>query len=499
MDTDELIARNTSSTTCAPDQRLNIKFESEEGGVSSDSESSINNEVDETEQLFNQKKAKSLLNDVFSVLGISPVSDIRNTNILQQKVTTAIELIWRAADDILKTPKTTLKDFTTSTITVDDTKQLLDGLKLLFKSSDYDEQIRLLTLAPSNWGRLQIQDFFACNQWQAHKALLLRSSYGHLARVTNFDGNQSMDPRLIHEIKRFYEDDGISRKDNLPSKYLEGLLNNQVSRFDEVFWMTWCPSQSSTQNGGENDNAKSTNKKIALQRIEGSVDDLFEEIDLQWHNFLKHRFTTDQQFEYIKLIKQEASEQNSIVIQMDFSENHNLLIQHQVMQAYWTAAQAAIFTADVTVSKDKHHSIAIISDYLSHDVQFVHAAQGVIVDYLRGLHPSVKHFNYVSDGAGQHFKNNKSLLNLTYHQSDFGSPASWTFSSTAHGKGPMDGIGATIKYQATRKVLSGKDEDAILTPEQLYKFAQQDLKIKVFYMDKTTIQQNTDCYKLLNR
>ncbi|CAF4363124.1 unnamed protein product [Rotaria sp. Silwood2] len=184
---------------------------------------------------------------------------------------------------------------------------------------------------------------------------------------------------------------------------------------------------------------------------------------------------------------------------MDFSENHNLLIQHQVMQAYWTAAQAAIFTADVTVSKDKHHSIAIISDYLSHDVQFVHAAQGVIVDYLRGLHPSVKHFNYVSDGAGQHFKNNKSLLNLTYHQSDFGSPASWTFSSTAHGKGPMDGIGATIKYQATRKVLSGKDEDAILTPEQLYKFAQQHLKIKVFYMDKTKIQQNTDCYKLLNR
>ena len=62
------------------------------------------------------------------------------------------------------------------------------------------------------------------------------------------------------------------------------------------------------------------------------------------------------------------------------------------------------------------------------------------------LHPSVKHFSYVSDGASQHFKNNKSILNLTYHQSDFGVPASWTFSSTAHGKGPMDGIGAAIKY-----------------------------------------------------
>ena len=170
-----------------------------------------------------------------------------------------------------------------------------------------------------------------------------------------------------------------------------------------------------------------------------------------------------------------------------------------MMQAHWTAAQAAIFTAHVTVNKDKHHSIAIISDYFSHDVYFVHATQGIIVDYLRGLHPSAKHFKYVSDGVGQHFKNNKSILNLTCYQNDFGIPASWTFSSTAHGKGPMDGIGAAIKYRATKRVLNGKADDALLTAEKLYKFAQQDSKTKVFYMDTSKIQQNTDRYKLLKR
>ena len=41
-----------------------------------------------------------------------------------------------------------------------------------------------------------------CNEWQARKALLLRSSYGRLSRVTNFNGNQPMDPRLIDEIKK---------------------------------------------------------------------------------------------------------------------------------------------------------------------------------------------------------------------------------------------------------------------------------------------------------
>ena len=127
-------------------------------------------------------------------------------------MTTAVKLIRQAADNILKKSKIVLKDFTTSTITIEDTEQLLDGFKLLSKCSDYDEQVRLPTLSPSNWGRPQIQDFFGCNEWQACKALLLRSSYERLCRVTNFDGNQPMDPRLIDEIKNFYGDDGISRQ-----------------------------------------------------------------------------------------------------------------------------------------------------------------------------------------------------------------------------------------------------------------------------------------------
>ena len=76
MNTDELIPRKRGSTTYTLNQTLNIKFESEEGDVSSDSESSVNNEADETEQLLDQMKAKTLLNDVFAVLCISPVSDM---------------------------------------------------------------------------------------------------------------------------------------------------------------------------------------------------------------------------------------------------------------------------------------------------------------------------------------------------------------------------------------------------------------------------------------
>jgi hypothetical protein len=61
----------------------------------------------------------------------------------------------------------------------------------------------------------------------------------------------------------------------------------------------------------------------------------------------------------------------------------------------------------------------------------------------------------LSDGASSHFKNNYTLLNLLYHKKDFGLEAAWTFSATGHGKGPCDGIGATVKASATRTALQG--------------------------------------------
>ncbi|CAF3661614.1 unnamed protein product [Rotaria socialis] len=169
------------------------------------------------------------------------------------------------------------------------------------------------------------------------------------------------------------------------------------------------------------------------------------------------------------------------------------------MQAHWTNQQATLFTVHIKAVKEKHHSLIIISDYLAHDVIFVHTAQSIISDDVQSIYPTVKRLNYVSDGAPQHFKNNKSILNLTYHQVDFGIPASWSFSATAHGKGAVDGIGAAVKYRATRRGLSGTTSDAILTPEDLYKFTQSDSSMNVFYMDQKRIKNHCEKYQLLNR
>ena len=69
----------------------------------------------------------------------------------------------------------------------------------------------------------------------------------------------------------------------------------------------------------------------------------------------------------------------------------------------------------------------------------------IITRFIKAHYPNVKHISYGSDGAGSHLKNNKNMLNLSFHLHDFDLPACWTFSATSHGKGPVDGIGAAIE------------------------------------------------------
>lgn len=77
----------------------------------------------------------------------------------------------------------------------------------------------------------------------------------------------------------------------------------------------------------------------------------------------------------------------------------------------------------------------------------------------------------LSDGASSHFKNNFNIFNLTNHQHDFGIEASWTFTSTAHGKGPCDGVGAAVKYTATRFISTSGI--VINSAEEFYAFTKK--------------------------
>ena len=99
--------------------------------------------------------------------------------------------------------------------------------------------------------------------------------------------------------------------------------------------------------------------------------------------FLKHNCITTKQPDYIRRIKIEASKCDTIIEPIDFVESYNLLQQNSITQAYWTTLQAATLMINIQVDRDTPHSMAIISDYLEHDVEFVHATQNITVDHAQ--------------------------------------------------------------------------------------------------------------------
>lgn len=87
---------------------------------------------------------------------------------------------------------------------------------------------------------------------------------------------------------------------------------------------------------------------------------------------------------------------------------------------------------------------------------------------------------YFSDGSAAQYKNKKNFSNLCFHKKDFEVDAEWHFFSTAHGKGPCDGVGGTVKRLATKASLQRPYDNQILTPHQLFDWAVENIKTVSF-------------------
>ena len=123
----------------------------------------------------------------------------RQTNIIHEKIRTTIEAIRVAANHLLKEPSREQLKSDHSKLTFEETNTLLDGLQMLFNKSDYDEQIPMLTIAPSSRGRTKIQSFFSCTRYQAQKSIALRNSFNILTIPDDLRGNVPIDPQVIKQ------------------------------------------------------------------------------------------------------------------------------------------------------------------------------------------------------------------------------------------------------------------------------------------------------------
>lgn len=76
------------------------------------------------------------------------------------------------------------------------------------------------------------------------------------------------------------------------------------------------------------------------------------------------------------------------------------------------------------------------------------------------------------------------MENLLHHFKDFQIQTEWHFFASAHGKGPCDGIGGTVKRLVRRSCLQHPDL-LIKTAKQLFEWAQENIsRIEFQYFDQ---------------
>lgn len=134
-------------------------------------------------------------------------------------------------------------------------------------------------------------------------------------------------------------------------------------------------------------------------------------------------------------------------------------------------------------------SFVVISDCLGHITASVSAFQAELLGMLSSDLPSLRKIYYFSDGASSQYKNKKNFLNLCYHESDFHLSAEWNFFATSHGKSACDGVGGTVKRLASKVSIQRPYEDQIMTPHQLFLWAESNIRgITVLWVPDSAVQ-----------
>lgn len=234
-----------------------------------------------------------------------------------------------------------------------------------------------------------------------------------------------------------------------------------------------------------------------LQKVleNGLASELARHILNMYPSFLLHVYIKHEQARAYKeeraLITNAVLSTHKSLLQIDISENFTCISQDEIQSAHWHQNQVTLFTAALWHSGTLY-PIVLVSDNLNH-------SKDTIIAYLdRLLEELPRHVSELSiwlDGPSSQFKNKYIAASLKSLQERFNLTIIWNFFATAHGKGPVDGIGGAVKRYVWRMV---KTRKCMVYNASQFAKAAENSNVMVLEMSEDNIKQrniNLDIHK----
>lgn len=227
--------------------------------------------------------------------------------------------------------------------------------------------------------------------------------------------------------------------DGISIKNLTDIVGN--TSFDlDVSWPVWRKNVAT--------------KRIERQMEQGNLKTLLVHLAALSSQFLRHHFVKREQSDTFNKYDLQRASNSQIghegLLQIDFAENFVCESQDEVQSAHWNQRQLTLFTTALYYNGEIKSKV-FVSDCLIH-------TKDTILPYLykilSSMPVSLKTLKIWSDGPTSQFKNKFIAAAIGVLEEKFNIKIIWNFFATSHGKGCVDGIGATAKSVVRRHVKS---------------------------------------------
>jgi hypothetical protein len=256
------------------------------------------------------------------------------------------------------------------------------------------------------------------------------------------------------------------------AKLLQSKLLPEHGESCDVTWNVW---------------ANDADGKICKMVKEGTSDDLFSHICAILPEFLQHSYIKRNQAESYQKEREAVGDEDFdpsfAMLQVDFSENYTCMFQDEIQSAHWKQNQVSLFTAALWFDGELHPKV-VASDNLDHGKDTVIA----YIDHLLDALPDVvETISIWSDGPSSQFKNRFVVAAIAALQEKHNVKIRWNFFATSHGKGPVDGIGGSVKRQVWTSVSTRKS--VVTDATSFCASAKQASNVEVIEMKTKEIQE----------